>query len=144
MRARAPWPQMLAATALVSLAPAVLVGMLSEVGIVTSFWIGLALAVLFSLAATAAGTAYWRRRTTGDVLFSDLLLWGWLRRRWLERRLVHADALLTQTGGEEPAHRAALLSELGGALEAQDPYLSGHSRRVGRYATMIARHIGLE
>jgi hypothetical protein len=36
-----------------------------------------------------------------------------------------------------------LLAELGAALDAQDPYLDGHSRRVARYATMIARRMDL-
>ena len=56
---------------------------------------------------------------------------------------MHADDLLARTSGADREHKAALLSELGVALEAQDPYLDGHSRRVGRYATMIARRMGL-
>jgi hypothetical protein len=41
------------------------------------------------------------------------------------------------------ARREQLLKQLGGALEAQDPYLDGHSRRVARYATTVARRMGL-
>jgi HD-GYP domain-containing protein (c-di-GMP phosphodiesterase class II) len=143
MRARVRWPQMVAATALVTIAPAVVVWLLSAAGIVTSFWAGVALAAALALAASVAGTSYWRRHASGDVLFSDLLLWGWLRRRRLERRLVRADELLRQAGTAHPEREAAVLSQLGAALDARDPYLDGHSRRVTRYATMIARRIDI-
>ena len=36
-----------------------------------------------------------------------------------------------------------MLKELAAALEAGDPYVRGHSRRVARYATMIAVRMGL-
>ena len=143
MRSRAPWPQMAAATVLVMVLPAVIVGVLSALGVITSVWVGLLLAVALSLALSSAGSAYWRRRATGDVLFSDLLLWGWLRRRRTERRLGRADELLRQAGTADSARKAELLRELGAALDAQDPYLQGHSRRVARYVTMIAQRMNL-
>src|SRR4051794_37192217 len=102
MRARAPWPQMVAATALVTVAPAVVVCILFSTGAVSSFWLGAALAAALALAATAAGTAYWRRHATGDVLFSDLMVWGWLRRRRMEHRLSRADDVLAQAGRADP------------------------------------------
>ena len=143
MRSRAPWPQMAVATVLVMVLPAVVVGGLSALGVITSVWVGVLLAVALSLALTSAGSAYWRRHTTGDVLFSDLLLWGWLRRRRTERRLGRADELLEQAGDADSARKAELLRELGAALDAQDPYLDGHSRRVARYVTMIAQRMNL-
>ena len=100
---------------------------------------GCAAAVALSLAVSSAGSAYWRRHASGDVLFSDLLLWGWLRRRRTERRLGRADDLLGEAGDADGDRKAELLRELGAALDAQDPYLDGHSRRVARYVAMIAR-----
>ena len=101
------------------------------------------LAVALSLALSSAGSAFWRRHASGDVLFSDLLLWGWLRRRRTERRLGRADELLREAGTADSARKAELLRELGAALDAQDPYLDGHSRRVARYVTMIAQRMNL-
>ena len=143
MRSRAPWPQMAAATVLVMVLPAVIVGVLSALGVLTSLWVGALLAVVLSLALSSAGSAYWRRHATGDVLFSDLLLWGWLRRRRTERRLGRADELLREAGDADSARKAELLRELGAALDAQDPYLDGHSRRVARYVTMIGQRMNL-
>ena len=57
MRARAPWPQMAGATLLVMVLPAVVVGALSALGVVTSLWVGALLAVVLSLALSSAGSA---------------------------------------------------------------------------------------
>jgi HD-GYP domain-containing protein (c-di-GMP phosphodiesterase class II) len=141
VRSRAPWPQMAAATVLVMVVPAVVVGLLSGLGVLTSLWVGALLAVLLSLALSSAGSAFWRRHATGDVLFSDLLLRGWLRRRRSERRLGRADELLREAGGADGAGKGELLRELGAALDAGDPYLDGHSRRVARYVTMIGQRM---
>src|SRR4249920_1488720 len=125
------------ATTVVMVLPAVIVGGLSALGVLTSLWVGGLLAVALSLGLSSAASAYWRRHASGDVLFSDLLLWGWLRRRRTERRLARADDLLWEAGHAESARKDDLLHELGAALDAQDPYLDGHSRRVARYVTMI-------
>ena len=98
---------------------------------------------MLAFAATSLGSAFWRRRATGDVLFSDLLLWGWLRRGRIERRLGRADHLLAQAGTADADRKAEILRDLGVALDAQDPYLDGHSRRVARYAAMIAHRLDL-
>ena len=143
MRSRAPWPQMAVATVVVMVLPALVVGVLSALGVLTSLWAGVLLAVALSLALSSAGSAFWRRHASGDVLFSDLLLWGWLRRRRTERRLGRADELLREAGDADSARKTELLRELGAALDAQDPYLDGHSRRVARYVTMIAQRMNL-
>ena len=143
MRSRAPWGQMVVATAVVMVLPAVIVGALSALGVISALWAGVLLAVGLSLALTSAGSAYWRRHATGDVLFSDLLLWGWLRRRRMERRLGRADDLLDRAGTADADGKADLLHDLGVALDAQDPYLDGHSRRVARYAAMTAGRLDL-
>ena len=80
---------------------------------------------------------------TGDVVFSELLLWGWLRRRRTEPRLPRAAELLREAGDADPARKAELLRELDAALDAQDQYLDGHSRRVARYVTMIGERMNL-
>ena len=128
---------------MVMVLPAVIVGALSAVGAIPAPWAGVLLAVALSLALTSAGSAYWRRHASGDVLFSDLLLWGWLRRRRMERRLGRADDLLERAGTADAEGKADLLHDLGVALDAQDPYLDGHSRRVARFATMTATRLGL-
>jgi putative nucleotidyltransferase with HDIG domain len=87
------------------------------------------------------------------VLFGELLLWGWIRSWRQECELASATRLLAPvtTGPAEPdqcdeltvEQREQLLQQLAGALEGQDVYLNGHSRRVARHATMIARGMGL-
>lgn len=134
---------MVVATVVVMVLPAVIVGALGALGVISSLWVGVALSALLALAATSLGSAYWRRRATGDVLFSDLLLWGWLRRGRMERRLGRADDLLDQAGTADAERKAEILRDLGVALDAQDPYLDGHSRRVARYAAMTARRLEL-
>jgi hypothetical protein len=143
MRSRAPWPQMVIATVLVMVFPAAVVWALSASGVIRSIWAGVVVASVLALVISSAGSAYWRRRATGDVLFSDLLVWGWLRRRRMERRLGRADDLLDQASRAEGEHKDELLGQLGAALDAQDPYLGGHSHRVARYATMIAGRLDL-
>ena len=134
---------MAVATVVVMVLPALVVGGLSALGVLTSLWAGVLLAIALSFALSSAGSAFWRRHASGDVLFSDLLLWGWLRRRRTERRLGRADELLREAGDAEGARATELLRELGAALDAQDPYLDGHSRRVARYVTMIAQRMNL-
>ena len=143
MSARPHWGQMVVATVAVMVLPAVIVGALGALGVISSVWIGVALSALLALAATSLGSAYWRRRATGDALFSDLLLWGWLRRGRMERRLGRADDLLDQAGTADAERKAEILRDLGVALDAQDPYLDGHSRRVARYAAMTAHRLDL-
>jgi putative nucleotidyltransferase with HDIG domain len=108
--------------------------------------------VALSLLAAAVGSAWWSRRRRGvDLLFSELLLWAWLRRLYIDRKVERAVGLLCLAGpsvrsdsvGMTVERRTQLLGQLAGALEAQDPYLEGHSRRVARHATMIAQKIGL-
>lgn len=127
--------------------PALTVWALRTAGIVASTPLAVAIGVALSLAASFAGSGYWMtRRGSEDVLFSDLMIWGWLR-RWRAEHQVNV--ALEQLGG--PAcdidsgseHQMRLLGQLAAALEAGDPYTRGHSRRVARYATMIASRMGL-
>jgi putative nucleotidyltransferase with HDIG domain len=79
------------------------------------------------------------------------MLWGWLRRWRMEKRLADTVALLDadteavrQPSDElEPGARVKALKKLVAELEAREPYTHGHSRRVARYSTLIAKKLGL-
>src|SRR4051794_16057903 len=81
-------PHMLVVSAVVMLMPVAVVWTLHSAGVISSPWIGALLAVALSFAASFVGRAYWTRRSgSEDVVFSDLLLWGWLRRVRTERQV---------------------------------------------------------
>jgi HD-GYP domain-containing protein (c-di-GMP phosphodiesterase class II) len=97
-------------------------------------------AVALSIAIVTAGAALWKRRLgSRDVVFSDLLLWGWLRRCWTERRLSQARELFDSARKSGPAISIELVTGLSRLLEGRDPYTHGHGQRVARYAGQIAR-----
>ena len=53
------------------------------------------LAMLLSLVIATVGSALWTRQPNSrDLVFGDLMLWGWLRRVRTERRLNKTHALL--------------------------------------------------
>lgn len=145
-------PQVAVATTFVAVLPVVVVWILLAKGVISSPWVCVAMAIALSLIASIVGSAYWKRRSgPGDVLFSELLLWGWLHRWRSERRLANAVGLLGLTeaeqglsgGVENVKRKAEILRQMATALDAQDPYTDGHSRRVALHAAMIARKMGL-
>jgi putative nucleotidyltransferase with HDIG domain len=141
-------PQVALATTAVVVLPVVVVWLLIGEGLISSPWLCVGLALALSLAASIAGSAYWKRRDGhGDLLFSELLVWGWLYRLRTERRLTAAVELLGLAGPpttDGPLERTEqALRQLAASLEAQDPYTAGHSRRVALHAAMIARRMGL-
>lgn len=142
-------PHVGVATTAVVVMPVVVVGWMRSRGAVTSLWAGVVLAMALSLAASLVGRAYWmRRRGPRDLLFGELLLWGWLRRVRMERQLAKAMELLrtdeqVRGGGQSADRTFQILSQLAVALEAQDAYTDGHSRRVAAHAVMVARRMGL-
>jgi len=146
-------PLVLVATFLVVGVPMLLVFWLRRSGVVTSAWATTAIGVTVSLMASYAGGAFWKKRTDSrDMLFSDLMLWGWVQRWRSERRLSAAADLLGLTTGRPQAisggrltneQKAGLLTQLTSGLEARDPYTHGHSRRVARHASNIAKRMGL-
>lgn len=72
-------PHVVAATALVAVAPAVAVWWLRAQGAISSPYAGIAVAMGLSLVISCGASACWqRRRGSGDLVFSELLLWGWL------------------------------------------------------------------
>ena len=146
-------PHVILATLLVAVIPVASVWGLRARGVVSSPWVCVVLTVALSCAAALAGSAYWqRRRRSGDLMFSELLLWGWLRRLRIECKLASATQLLgleaTGAGAATPPalsvqRSGQLLRQLTTALEAQDSYTVGHSRRVARHATSIAKTMSL-
>jgi putative nucleotidyltransferase with HDIG domain len=102
------------------------------------------LAVALSMALARALALLWsRHQHSSDLVFGDLLLWGWARRVWAERRLEALSRSLS--GPAKPGEdRGTLLRRLSSLLEQRDPYTHGHSKRVARHAERIARRMGLE
>jgi HD-GYP domain-containing protein (c-di-GMP phosphodiesterase class II) len=136
------WARTIVVTLVVAVLPVAIVWALWGLGIVTSAWVAAPLVVGLALLASLGGAAYWKRRpATGDVLFADLLLWGWLRRARAERRMADAVELLRRSGSDDEAEKLRLLGELADALDAKDPYLDGHSHRVARFSALMTRRL---
>ena len=150
--ARRYFPQVIIATLFVALLPVAIVWLLRARGVISAVWLCVVLAIVLSLIASYLGSAYWTRRDPPeDVMFSELLLWGWVRRLYLERKLAKAADTLGLDEMEDRENRddvgvqerARLLSDLAAAVDALDPYTVGHSRRVTRLACELAQDIGL-
>ena len=147
------WAQVMAATVLVVGGPVAVVWWLRASGMVTSPVLGVVLGMAASLSISQIGRALWARRPDSeDLLFSELMLWGFLRRRHSERRLVSATDMLGPIRdrrrlalAEDMSYKeqTELLERLVAGIETRDPYLDGHSRRVARHSWMIARRMGL-
>ncbi len=145
-------PHVIVVTLFVVVMPVVVVWVLQTRGVVSSPLVLIPLAIVLSLAAWLIASAVWtRRRRAGDLVFSELLLWGWVRRLRSERKLAKTTALLDAAGQRDPddddavgiAKRERLLTRLAGAVDAQDAYTVGHSHRVARHAATVARRMGL-
>ena len=103
-----------------------------------------ACAVAASLAIACGEAALWKRCPgSRDLVFGDLLLWGWARRCWAERRLARARSLYDAASRAGPAVSIELLTTLSALLGARDAYTHGHSQRVARHAERIARAMRL-
>lgn len=108
--------------------------------------VSVVVAMLLSVATASLGAALWMRQAQShDLVFGDLIIWGWMRRLRAERRLADATELLTAGGAgmHPPVRRAEVLRRLAAALEATDPQTHRHTQRVTRHAEMIARTMGL-
>jgi HD superfamily phosphohydrolase YqeK len=142
----------LLATAVLALLPALIVWWLRERGLVTSYPLLFAVGFAVSMVVARGGESLWRRHPgSQDLLFSDLLVWGYLRRRYTERQLASARALLGAASnaqlrldaGLSPERQARHLECFARAMDSRDARTHGHSRRVGRYSWMIAKRMGL-
>ena len=114
-------------TTLVVVVPALVVEAPNRNGIVTNVGACLGLSVALAIAASFAGSALWeRRRRKTDALFSELLVWGWLRRKHIDRQVARSLAALDRLGSSGSVEdRTTVLKRLAVALDAKDPYLSG-------------------
>lgn len=103
------------------------------------------LPVLLSLAISWLGSRLWKRHSSGDQLFEDLLIWGWVR-NWRFSRLLSRTETFVGPGATaefSQKQRAKMLIQLSGALEAMDSRTYGHSRRVAAHAAKMASRLGL-
>ncbi len=102
------------------------------------------LAVAGSLAVASVGARLWMRwPRSREVIFAELMLWGWVRRFRAERRLARTRDLLESARESGSTVSIKLLTQLSDLHQAVDPYLHGHSRRVASYAERIAREMRL-
>ena len=144
--------QVAAATFLVAVCPILVVWWLRASGTIGTAPLGMALAIGLSLGASYVGSAFWEKRTSSsDLLFGELMVWGFIRRWRNDRRLASAVQLLGRmneaqkrlTDGLSAEAQAKALEQLGAALEATDLNTHGHSRRVARNSWLIATRMGL-
>ena len=111
------------------------------VSVIASIAAAVGLSVLFA----AVGKALWTRRPVPrELVFSDLMIWSWLNRVWIERRLRRASREVVSEQPPSAAEHIAALGRLERLLEARDVYTHGHSQRVTRHVEAIARamHLG--
>ena len=138
------FPRVVLATLVVTVLPGLVAAALQATGTIHGWLPSAGIAVVLSMALAAVGSVWWARRPASrDIVFADLMLWGWLRRVRTERRLASARGLLGRSADLDPARQAALLERLSGALESRDLYTHGHSKRVTRHSYRIARRLGL-
>ncbi|MBN8869113.1 MAG: HD-GYP domain-containing protein [Solirubrobacterales bacterium] len=133
-------------TALVLIVPCLAAVGLRMSGVVTSPALLILVPVAISVLFSHGISEFWKRRRAGSaLLFEDLMLWGWLRRRRFEKLLSRTEEFVGPEAGRglTPDQRAKELERLVGALEARDPRTHGHSKRVARHATTIARSMKL-
>lgn len=106
------------------------------------------LSIALSFALADLGARAWKRWPgSRDVVFNDLMLWGFCRRIVTQRRLIQRIELLRFSADDPDGltreERTDLIKKLAIALEAGDPYTHGHSQRVARHAYQVAKTMRL-
>jgi putative nucleotidyltransferase with HDIG domain len=99
-----------------------------------------------SLAVSRGASALWGRfPRSRDLIFADLMLWGYLRRLRTERRLEHVRSLVVDSPDDpvEMIKDVRALQQVTTMLESRDAYTRRHSLRVTRHCEGIARGLGL-
>jgi hypothetical protein len=125
------------------------IGLVAALGVLDSAPLAISLSIAASIGIAAAGSWLWARHPGArDLVFGDLILWGYLRRLRSERTIPQMIELLEAEGDGgstelTPEKRIETLKRLAFALEARDPYTHGHTERVARHAFMIAKTMGL-
>ena len=136
-------PLSVAVTVAVTVLPLVAVAQLGLTRTPMAVALQVLAAVALSMLVARLLAALWtRHERSSDLVFGDLLIWGWVRRAFAERRLEAASRELAKPVSTGDAH-ADLLRRMSALLEARDPYTHGHSRRVARHSERIARELGL-
>lgn len=137
-------PLVLLATASIVVLPSLLASALVPARGIASALAAAAVAMAISFALASAEAAAWKRwRRAGDLMFADLMLWSWVRRLWIERRLRSVRSSYEAARRAGTPVRVELLEGLSRLLEARSAYTHGHCRRVARHAEAIARAMGL-
>jgi hypothetical protein len=144
------WWHALVATLVVAAVPPGLGLWLEASGRIDSPLYSMVIGVGGSVLAASLGSAVWMRHSaSNDIVFGDLMIWGFLRRLVMEKRVMESAKLLAgverNSGLGSPAttYQLQTLQKLAAALETRDPYTHGHSRRVARLSCMIAKQMGL-
>jgi HD-GYP domain-containing protein (c-di-GMP phosphodiesterase class II) len=143
-------PHALAVTAVVIVAPALVVIPLAPFAGIPDLLLSALLATGLSAAAGSVGSALWTRRPESrEISFSDLLLWSWARRVSAERRFAravaraHDDSRGPRAATRQTGDELAALRRLSVVFEARDAATHGHTGRVTRHAERIAERMGL-
>lgn len=113
--------------------------------------LSIVVSMLMALALGRIGAALWQRtEASEDLVFDDLLAWGYLRRLRAQqgvirnvKRLGLDRGLGFKSEGLSRADQTKLLRNLATALERGDQYTHGHSQRVARHAYQMAKVLQL-